>query len=41
MDGYSIIIHNKYIVKIKITNLFHEYRVSNVNFIATNIRCYS
>jgi hypothetical protein len=41
MDGYSIIIHNKHIVKLKITNLFNEYRVSNVNFIATSIKRYN
>jgi hypothetical protein len=33
--------YNKYIVKIEVTNSFSEYRVSNVDFIATNIKWYN
>jgi hypothetical protein len=41
VDGHSIIVYNKYIVKTKVTNLFSEYRVSNVDFIATDIKRYN
>jgi hypothetical protein len=37
-DGYPIIVYSKYIVKIEITNSSSEYRVSNIEFIATNIK---
>jgi hypothetical protein len=38
VDSYSIIMYNKHIVKIEVTNSFNEYRVSNVDFITTNIK---
>jgi hypothetical protein len=41
IDGYSIMIYNKHIVKIKVTNSFSEYYISNVDFIATNIKRYN
>jgi hypothetical protein len=40
-DDYPIIIYSKYIVKIEITNSFSEYRVFDVEFIATNIKWYN
>jgi hypothetical protein len=40
-DDYPIIVYNKYIVKIEITNSSNEYRVSDVEFIATNIKRYN
>jgi hypothetical protein len=41
MDGHLIIVYSKHIVKIEITNSFSEYYVSNVNFIATDIKRYN
>jgi hypothetical protein len=41
MNDHSIMIYSKYIVKTKITNSFSEYRVSNIDFIATNIKRYN
>jgi hypothetical protein len=41
MDGHSIMVYNKYIVKMKITNSFSEYYVFDVDFIATNIKRYN
>jgi hypothetical protein len=38
IDGYSIIVYSKYIVKMEIINSFSEYYISNVDFIATNIK---
>jgi hypothetical protein len=38
VDGHSIMMYGKYIVKIEVTNLFSEYRVSNIDFIATDIK---
>jgi hypothetical protein len=38
VDSYSIIMCNKYIVKTEVTDSFNEYRVSDVDFIATNIK---
>jgi hypothetical protein len=38
VDDYLIIIYNKHIVKMEITNLFNEYYISNVDFIAINIK---
>jgi hypothetical protein len=38
VDGYSIIVYNKHIVKTEVINSFSEYHVSNVDFIATNIK---
>jgi hypothetical protein len=37
-DGHPIMMYNKYIVKIEITDSSNECRVSNVEFIATNIK---
>jgi hypothetical protein len=39
-DGHPIVVYSKHIVKIKITDSSDEYRVSNVEFIATNIKRY-
>jgi hypothetical protein len=33
--------YDKHIVKTKITNLFSEYRIFDVDFIATNIKRYN
>jgi hypothetical protein len=33
VDGHSIMMYNKYIVKIEVTNSFSEYYISNVDFI--------
>jgi hypothetical protein len=41
MDGHSIIVYNKYIVKMEVTNSFSEYCVSDVDFIATDIKRYN
>jgi hypothetical protein len=38
VDDYLIIIYNKHIVKMKVTNSFSEYHVSDVDFITTNIK---
>jgi hypothetical protein len=40
MDSYSIIVYSKHIIKIEITDLFSEYRVSNIDFITTDIKRY-
>jgi hypothetical protein len=37
VDGYSIIVYNKHIVKTEVTDSFSEYRVSDIDFIATDI----
>jgi hypothetical protein len=41
VDGYSIMMYNKHIVKTEITNSFSECRVSDVDFIAIDIKRYS
>jgi hypothetical protein len=41
VDGHSIMVYNKHIVKMEITNSFNEYRVSDVDFIITNIKRYN
>jgi hypothetical protein len=41
MDGHSIIMYNKYIVKTEVINSFSEGRVFDVDFIATNIKRYN
>jgi hypothetical protein len=41
MNDYLIIVYNKYIVKTEITDSFSEYRVSNIDFIAINIKRYN
>jgi hypothetical protein len=41
MNNHSIIVYNKHIVKTEITNLFSEYRVSDVDFVATDIKQYN
>jgi hypothetical protein len=41
IDGYSIMVYSKHIVKTEITNSFGECRVSDVDFIATNIKRYN
>jgi hypothetical protein len=41
VDGYSIIVYNKHIVKTEVINSFSEYRVSDVDFIATDIKRYN
>jgi hypothetical protein len=38
VDSYSIVMYSKYIVKTEVTDSFNEYRVSDVDFIATNIK---
>jgi hypothetical protein len=40
MNGHSIMVYNKYIVKMEVTNLFNEYYISDVDFIVTNIKRY-
>jgi hypothetical protein len=40
VDSYSIVMYSKYIVKTEVTDSFNEYRVSDVDFIATNIKWY-
>jgi hypothetical protein len=40
VDGYSIIVYNKHTVKTEVTDSFGEYRVSDVDFIATDIKRY-
>jgi hypothetical protein len=40
IDSHSIMVYSKYIIKIEVTNSFGECRVSNVDFIATNIKRY-
>jgi hypothetical protein len=40
MDGHSIMIYSKYIVKTEVTNSFSEYYISNIDFIAINIKRY-
>jgi hypothetical protein len=37
-DGHLIMVYGKHIVKIEITNSFSEYRVSDVEFIITDIK---
>jgi hypothetical protein len=39
-DGYSIAIYNKHIIKMKITDSHKECRVSEIEFIAINIKRY-
>jgi hypothetical protein len=39
-DGHSIAMYNKHIIKMKITNSHEECRVSEIEFIATNIKRY-
>jgi hypothetical protein len=41
VDGHSIMVYSKYIVKIEVTDLFSEYRVSDVDFIAIDIKRYN
>jgi hypothetical protein len=41
VDGHSIMMYNKHIVKTEVTNSFSEYYVSDVDFIATNIKRYN
>jgi hypothetical protein len=38
IDGYSIMVYNKYIVKTEITNSFSECYISDVDFIVTDIK---
>jgi hypothetical protein len=38
MDSYSIIVYSKHIVKTEVTDSFNKYRVSDVDFIVTNIK---
>jgi hypothetical protein len=38
VNGYSIIMYSKYIVKMEVTDLFSEYYISNVDFITTDIK---
>jgi hypothetical protein len=38
VDGHSIIMYNKHIIKIEVINSFSEYHVSDIDFIATNIK---
>jgi hypothetical protein len=40
VDGHSIVVYSKHTVKTEVTDLFSECRVSNVDFIATNIKRY-
>jgi hypothetical protein len=40
-DGHPIMVYNKHIVKIEITNSSNEYRVSDIEFITTNIKRYN
>jgi hypothetical protein len=40
MDGYSIMMYGKHIVKTEVTNSFSEYYISDVDFIVTNIKRY-
>jgi hypothetical protein len=40
VDGYSIMVYSKHIVKMEVTDSFSEYRVSDVDFIATDIKRY-
>jgi hypothetical protein len=40
VDGYSIVVYGKHIVKTEVTDSFSEYRVSDVDFIATDIKWY-
>jgi hypothetical protein len=37
-DGHPIMVYNKHIVKTEITDSSDEYRVSDVEFIITNIK---
>jgi hypothetical protein len=41
MNDYSIMMYSKHIVKIEVTNSFSEYYISDVDFIATNIKRYN
>jgi hypothetical protein len=38
IDGHSIAMYDKHIIKMKITNFYKECRISNVEFIAMNIK---
>jgi hypothetical protein len=40
VDGYSIVVYSKHIVKTEVTDSFSECRVSDVDFIATDIKRY-
>jgi hypothetical protein len=40
VDGHSIVVYDKHTVKTEVTDSFSECRVSNVDFIATNIKRY-
>jgi hypothetical protein len=41
MNGYSIIVYSKYIVKTEVINSFSECYISNVDFITINIKWYN
>jgi hypothetical protein len=40
VDGHLIAIYNKHIIKMEITNSLRECRVSEIEFIAINIKRY-
>jgi hypothetical protein len=41
VDGYSITMYDKHIIKTEVTNSLDESRVSDIEFIVTNIKRYN